>query len=73
MRYITDSRCLPGDEGSLKTWRLRPKETNVEFRPAALKYNKDYRTQQALQVITLRNFKVCEQPFVDCSMKYSFK
>lgn len=30
IRYINDSRCLPRDENSMETWRLKPKETNVE-------------------------------------------
>lgn len=59
MRYTDCTRHLRRDEDSAETWRLRPKETNIEFRAATLRSRGDYREKQALQGVTLRNIRVC--------------
>lgn len=73
MRYIKDRRYLTGDENSMQTWRLRPKEANVELRAAAVKSTEKYRKQQALQIFTLRNIKVGVELIVEYSIEYSFE
>lgn len=44
---------------------------NAEFRAAALRYRRDYRKPQALQVVTFRVIKVRRKLFVDYGVKYS--
>lgn len=65
MRQVNEPRCLSEDVGSKQTQRLRARDANVEFKTAAIKSRKDYRMQQALQVITLRNIKIGEELVVD--------
>lgn len=71
IQYISDPRCLPGDEDITKTWKLRSKEGSGELRTAAMESRRNYRNQQALQVVKLRKFRVAEKLLVDYGMKYS--
>lgn len=49
---------------------LRPREASIELTSAAAKFRERYRKQQALQMLALKNFKVGEEVFGDCNMKY---
>lgn len=69
-RCTSDQRYLLRDENSMETWRLRPRQASVEFKAAFLKSRLDFRKQQALRVVTLRNTRVNKELFVQYSMKY---
>lgn len=70
MQYISDPRDVQGNDDSMDTRKLRLRKANVEYRAAAAKSTGEYRKQQTLQVDTLRNIRVREEPFVDCVVKY---
>lgn len=53
--YISDRRCLPGDDAGVDFQRLRPQEKSAELKAAAVKSSEDYGKQQALQIVTLGN------------------
>lgn len=59
-----------GDENSLVTRELRPKEASVELRAEAVKSTGSYRKQEALQVVLLTTMKVGEEPFWNDGMMY---
>lgn len=72
MRNINDARYLPGNEKSKESQKLRQREVEVGFRAAAPNVRAEYRSQQLLHVINLRNIEAGEELFVDYSIKYFF-
>lgn len=65
MHYINDSRYVPEDENRIQTLRLKPKQLSVQVRAAAEKCTDDYRKQETLEVVTLKNIRAGEELFVD--------
>lgn len=57
----------------METRRLGPRKTNVELRAVAVQSRGDYKKQQALHVVTFRNFRVREELFVDYGTMYSLE
>lgn len=70
LRHINYQRYLLRDERSIETRRVSPRKADVETRAAAVGNREDYREQQALQVVMLRNNRVGEELCVDYSMIY---
>lgn len=64
-QYVSDRWYLRGDENSKEFRSPRPEKANVEFRAAAVRSTGDYRKEQALQVIPLRNIRVDKELFVE--------
>lgn len=60
------------DEESGKRKRLSPRETNVGFKCAAPKCKADYRKQEFLHMVTLRDKKIAEKLLVNDVVKCSF-
>lgn len=73
MRYLKNPPYISGDEKSMETRTLGPMKANVELKAAKNKSRADYRKEQALQIVALRNNEVCEKVFLDYEVKYSFK
>lgn len=69
MPYISDSRYLLTDEDSGNIRKKMPEKSNVELKAAAVMSRGDYRKQQELQVVMLRNIGVNEELFQDYGMK----
>lgn len=72
-RYISGPRYLPGDKRRMKTRRLTTRGANVDFRDAALKSREQYKKQQGLQMVALRNISFREELFMDYDTKYSLQ
>lgn len=70
MRYINHPRHLPGVDASTDTRKLRPRQATVEFGAAVSICTVDCIKLQGLQMITLRNNRVGEEPFENYSMEY---
>lgn len=64
MQNINDRRYLLGEKNRMKTRTLKAEEANVKPGAAAVKFRKDYKEQQSLQVAALRYIKVCQVLFV---------
>lgn len=56
----------------MKTWKLKPTETTVDFRAAAEKPKENYSIQQTRHVVTRRNIKAGGELLVDYGIKYWF-
>lgn len=70
IQYISNPRCLLGDEDSKETRRIKPREANVESGAAALKCRNEYKKQQALQLFMLRKIRDGDELFVNYGIKY---
>lgn len=73
MRYLNGPWNLPGDDDSMETWRLSPREAVLLRRAAALKSKGKHRKKCALQVVTPRHITAGVELFEDYSMNYWFE
>lgn len=55
---------LPGHENSTKIRELKPKKGNVELKATVAKSIENYRKQQAVQAVSLRNIGAGERQCV---------
>lgn len=73
MRDNKDPPYLPTDTNGMENWKLRPRKPNLEFRPAAVKSRTDYRNQQTLRMVTLRDLRAGKELATDYHKKYCFE
>lgn len=57
----------------METRNLPPKEANVQSRSVAVMSREEYRKQQVLHAVTLKNIRVSEELFEDYGLKHSFE
>lgn len=73
MPYANDTLYPSKDDYNMEAWRLRPGETNLEVEAAFAESRVHYENQQAVQLLLLRMFKLCEELILNCDMKYLFE
>lgn len=73
MRYNSHPWYLLEAQGSMKTRRTRPRKASVELRSEASQSTADYRNEQALLLVTLRNIRAGDELAVGYGIDHSFK
>lgn len=73
MRFLNNQRYLPADAGSTVIWTLRPRETELKLRAAAVRSREDCEAQHALKTVKLKLIRVGKELFAEYGRKYSFE
>lgn len=71
MQYVTDPQYLRKNEVSTETRWLRQREASIDSGAGAPKPRADYRKPQALQVVSLKVFKIGQMLLVSYGIDFS--